>query len=363
MEEILDEPLIDRESLLVVKGEKSEFSEWKLLLKSDGFLLVALNEGFQNRDFRNSNGTSMIDPEAYDVLMKESVAIGKTLSCKYTLVVMILYLFVVVPTSFLQEMSPWALLNGLVASFVFAFAIFHFISKPLFRNADGQLIALVDSHQDFFLMACGVELGHSKPTQTYRWWKDDSGIYMRCPRRAVADDEVEAMDGALDRSDGIFPPIFLCLAIPGDVHITEKAHDASMKVDAKTFMLIQTTHNQMIVPSRIARWCVWLFLLMFFYFNLTIYSSLETYGFTTVATVWVIVYAANFFLWRAQDYRNLRIYRKVAQHVTETLQQDETRAHLAVEFHDSQLPGRQPGAFVRRYQVVQRQMALNKDID
>ena len=54
-----------------------------------------------------------------------------------------------------------------------------------------------------------------------------------------------------------------------------------------------------------------------------------------------------------QYYHLPRAYEKVVTRVNEALQQQEEKAHLAVEFHASELPGRE-GILGRRYQFVVR---------
>ena len=55
----------------------------------------------------------------------------------------------------------------------------------------------------------------------------------------------------------------------------------------------------------------------------------------------------------AMDKRYLRVYEEVTQVVNNALQKDEKKAHVAVEFHASEVPGRE-GKFGRRYQFVVR---------
>ena len=77
MENVLREPLI--EGLVGNDCESREFSEWKLLPTPIGLLPTVRNPGYVNRDFRNSTGTPVVDPDTYRKLENEIMAIGTSL--------------------------------------------------------------------------------------------------------------------------------------------------------------------------------------------------------------------------------------------------------------------------------------------
>jgi hypothetical protein len=61
------------------------------------------------------------------------------------------------------------------------------------------------------------------------------------------------------------------------------------------------------------------------------------------------------------DNRNLHVYEEVTKVVNEALQKNETTAHVAVEFHTSEVPGRE-GKHSRRYQFVQVDSTPTKEL-
>ena len=65
----------------------------------------------------------------------------------------------------------------------------------------------------------------------------------------------------------------------------------------------------------------------------------------------------------AVDDQNLRVYAEVTKVVNQALQKKgKEHSLLAIEFHDSEVPGRE-GKLGRRYQFVQRDMApASKDL-
>ena len=265
-----------------------------------------MNEGFQIRDFQTSQGGfPIIDPEVLGRLRQEASAMRNKTVLNY-LRVMIVLLFILVVPVILIGVRVRA--DKLLFAFVAALCCWVIVSfcaiAQLRRNSDGQLTSLVESYQSVFLKEYGVELGFGKFSLLPQGGGCVMlpGIYLRSPRRS-SDNDAPIGEGC-NHVDGCFPPVYLVPLIPGEIHIDEGAYDAaSMKVDAETWALLQTTHQKMI-----------------------------------------------------QVYRGVRVYEEVTKVVNETLQKDENTVHLSVEFHDSECPGRE-GNFALRYQFVQRALA------
>lgn len=361
--EVSDEPSTESVVRDSLENNNEVFSEWKLLLKQEGIALVAVAPGYRNKDFRNTQGISVVDPEIYTKLYTEFSAVRRYLSLTNMALALILCLVAIfLPVPFLPDEgdSGWLFLAGAIGSFLLAFAIFHFISnRYLFQYADNRLVALVDSYQALFLEAFGVHLSHNKSTTKVRWWKDNSGICLRRPRTFEGDfinqgDQVAVLDEG-------FPPIFIHHTMPGDIHVNEKSYDPSMRVDDTAWKILQETHQELIQMSPILRCLIAVYFLAFLIFMMTWVWTLNKYGFKLVAIVYAIFNVLTYFISRAEDRRNLKVYHEVTRRVNDALQKDEQSAHLSVAFVDSELPGRSHVG-LRRYQFGPTSSEASKEI-
>jgi hypothetical protein len=371
-EEVLSEVLSPMESTVVVENFNSEmFSEWRLQFQNEGVQRVVVNSSFQNRDFRTNHGTSVIDPEAYEGLRRAQISIYRALLCKVVQLQIILFIGAILlsaPLAPTKESDPgWIFVAALTGSYLLAFVIYHYIVMLLYKKADTQVIALVESYKAQFLDSFGVEIGHRPSTKSVRWWKEDSGIYLRRPRRqpptsAAAVEGQAATIGSSELEEILdyttsssIPPIFIGLVIPGDIHMNEQHYDASMKVDATAWKLLQETHRKMIPLSPAARvfFLTYFSVLLIFFFFLVVSSFFwMEHSFRFVLMVILLVLILGLFVvLRVTDRRNLQMYQEVSQRVTEALQKGDGSADLVVEFTSSELPGRLPVNF-RRYQFA-----------
>ena len=136
MEKALTEPLI--ESVLDddderKQEEEQEHSEWKLLLAH--VLKTSVNPGYQNRDFRNSDGTPVIDPDVYRKLQNEVTTIHTWSSRKQWSLYLILIVFA--QNAWEGEVSS---LPRIVGVYSLALILFHlgshyFVFKRSMRNS------------------------------------------------------------------------------------------------------------------------------------------------------------------------------------------------------------------------------------
>jgi hypothetical protein len=314
--------------------------------------VVVENSSFQNRDFRTNHGISVIDPETYEGLRRAQNSIYRALPFQLVPLFLILCIGAVLLPRLLApttESDPgWVFLVAAIGSFLLAFVIFRYISKVLFKKADNKVIALVESYKAQFLDSFDVELGHRLSTKSVRWWTNDSVIYLRRPRRQPTPPAAASVE---EQATTSFPPIFIDLVIPGDIHVQEQHYDASMKVDATAWNLLQETHREMISYSHTVRvffsiYCI--FLLIFFSSG---FWFVDVYGFLPFVILCALVVGVTYVIARVHDRRNLRLYQEVSQRVTEALQKEDGSADLVVEFTSSELPGRVPLNF-RRYQFV-----------
>jgi len=302
----MKEKLVNTDSTAEGFGAKNDhYSEWRLLYADFGgsFQNVTVNKGFQNRDFQTTQGgVSVIDPEMLGKLLKEASTIWKNLVLRSQLAVCAL-----LPAAFLLVLiSEDVSLKYFPALCMWGVALLSVV-RYLQEKAHRKITELVESYQPVFLEQYGVELGY----RPFAYSKHPCIAKLPCislRRSRRSEDEEAPVDGDskdMDRTSTTnLPPIYLVRLIPGQIHINTREYDAtSMKVDAETWALLQTTHRQMI-----------------------------------------------------QLYRGVRVYEEVTKVVNEALQKDENKVHMSVEFHDSECPGRE-GNFARRYQFVQRASA------
>ena len=361
MEKALTEPLIVEPVLLEEdESKEEEYSEWKLLIAH--VLKSSVNPGYQNRDFRKKDGTPVIDPDVYRKLQNDVTTISTWSSRKHWA----LYLILVFAGSLPED--EMASVPRKLVIYSLALFIYHFGSQYwIFKMADAQLLALISCHEAPFRKAYGVTMGYSKCTKLLRWWNDDSGITLRRPRTA----SIPVEGSTTDEFEGIFPPIYIHLETPGYLHIDETNHDdVTMKVDADTWALLQSSHKELMQTSAFFRTVVFFVLppVMIAYFVVSIRlitQGYDSFPFLVGFGVLLIFFMIMIF---KLDNQNVRMYRKVTQRVNTVLQKEEAMADLTLEFHDEdednqqeQCEGRRYYQFVRRVLVDPTKEKESKD--
>ena len=347
------EKLLIKSATADVDAKHEEYSEWRMFHVGLGssFQLVTVNEGFQSRDFQTiQGGASVIDAEVLGKLRKEASTIWNNM-LRYHLACLVA-LYLVCTASFLgfNELA-------LVPDDVFFFGFFVTMGGMLFlhhvagwylrKNADAQLTALVETYQPISLEEYGVEIGYGRFSLSPKggWFKIPA-IYLRRPQRLV-DEEVAPDGGDSDDLDGRFPPIYLSRLIPGEIHIDEKEYDAaSMKVDAETWALLQSTHQKMIKWPPLMN-IFWILLLLVFFLGCYWVSTTQDGFIVALALIPIVCWAYEYVM----DKINLRVYCEVTKLVNDALRKG-NGSRLEVEFHSSEVPGRE-GKHSRRYQFVQ----------
>ena len=341
--------------------EGADYSEWRLFPTAglgSSFETVVVKHGFQSRDFQTRQGgaISVIDPEILGKLRQEASAISKNMK-RLKMTFWVVWLFMGV---YAVGRVPEDAVISFVALFVGWLIVFFAAVTRLAKNTDSKLTALVMSYQPIFLKEYGVEIGYDRISLSPKVdFIKAPGIYLRRPRRLV-DEEEPVGDKSKDLDAG-FPPIYLVHLIPGEIHIREKKHDAtSMKVDAETWSLLQSTHQTMI------QW-QWhpILKVLAIPFLLGFYASCLWVGLHCGSFTFLILLAVLDIVGKVYEYvvdnRNLKAYEEVTTLVNEALQKNETTAHVAVEFHTSEVPGRE-GKHSRRYQFVQVDSAPTKEL-
>jgi hypothetical protein len=136
-----------------------------------------------------------------------------------------------------------------------------------------------------------------------------------------------------------------------------------MKVDAETWALLQSVHQKMAQTPPFVGFLFLFYVMSLWYCFFRVGQSAPEngYGFVLLVILWASIPVTGRIIDGALDYRNLRVYEEVARRVSEALQKDENRSHLAVEFHHSDLTGRETTS-CRRYQFVTNNLSPKKEI-
>ena len=421
------EPMV--ESMVPEDGSQG-FSEVKLHMAN--FVKWSVNPGYQNRDFRNQNGTSVIDPNVYRLIQLRVIHVDswKILKNSWFLVILVpfsgawawIFNESVIESNVSPHHAAWVFCFSFMVCFVLLFKqedcviqalgnsfdwyhplalscatlsftnsaqgfavgyvlvaviLFHIVSKYIFfKDTDARLRDILEKDQHSFKES-GVTLGTSNCSHSFREWNDDSGVSVRHARRLSIPVGNDALDDESD-IDGVFLPIYIHFDIPGNVHIGETNYDSSMKVDARSWALLQSAHKEVIqTPAFFIATCLnWLFLNIWpvtFAYTVLVSSCCGSIGGLYHFSLFVggLVLFLIFFLVMMfkDDYRYQKsFYQEVTQRVNRVLQKDVSTADLTLEFHDNPPVGIDHFRFDNPflwYQFVRRVVvdATTKEID
>ena len=361
MEKTLKEPMLVESMLEEKEDDKSQkgYSEWKLLIAL--VTKSSVNNGYQNRDFRHSSdGTPVIDPETYRTLQNEVTTISSRVVQKHVALYLILVFAIgALPPDGGQEAT---VLLRVVGVHLLALIVFHFVSHyVIFKKADTDLLALVATYQTYFMDTYGVTMGHSPCTKPIRWWSDDSGITLRRPRRTLEQQQDSAAPDSTFQGNNA-PPIYVQgNLLPGAVHIDETSYDASMKVDAPTWTLLQSTHQDLIQTPALFR--AVFFLLPFVVLahgvvSMVVIRRPSQKVSVLVGGLVVLIVFAIFMIFQ-EDKHNQRMYQEVTRRVNTTLWQKDESNLVTLEYHDENSKRGEH----RRYQFVARRSGAGVPVE
>ena len=384
---LLDKMVIDSATTSVDENRTSkDYSEWRLFPRGirSRYHYVTVNEGFQNKDFQTRGtrgGGSIIDPEILGKLRYEASAIDNqsvrrlVLSVSFFVICMGLGLNVMTLLEDRLSVGVFIAIPSIGYPSLFVYCLVYIFSQK--KKDDDKMTALLESYQPIFLQNFGVEFGRASFDIGFD--EPTAGFYFRRPRQtkaeaaAAVDKENSHEKDDLrkeDEEDGYLPAIYIHRLIPGEISVEDKEYDAaSMKgvVDAETWALLQSTHERRMLRSHL----MMTFILLTLVYLLCFLVGVHVMSFSGNVTVSImvilglcfefVVLFCFFFPWYLEYYYYPRFYKKVTTMVNEVLQQqqqqqqdeEETTPFLSLEFHDSEVPGRE-GILGRRYQFVVR---------
>ena len=381
-----------------------EYSEWRLFPNGgrSQYEYVTVNEGFQNRDFQTrqqGGGTvSVIDPAVFgrfydNALIIDNEFTRRALVPLALLITMPVSLTLLLPLDDLPEAAILLLACVLpVIGCICAFWNLHSQGK---KHYD-KMIALLEFYQPIFRETFGVELGRG--TFDLGDGEESSvGYYFRRPRQAapaateavvnedishrVHDDCCDEKDDDLRKEEEWhLPAVYVHRLIPGEISVKDKEYDAAslmmkggLGVDAETWALLQSTHERMIQFRPLMELLGLVSFLSFFVGTFAVTFSQRAW--TVALGCWFqpVVFFCVFLPWYSEGYHFPRTCEKVVTRMNEALQQQQQQqpqqdedgrtAHfLSLEFHKSELPGRE-GMLGGRYQFVVRRRRQDHEED
>jgi protein-S-isoprenylcysteine O-methyltransferase Ste14 len=352
------------------EGEESAFSEWRIRVHG---IAVFEPKRFQSSDFRDfRTGESVLPAEIYGKLVNEIFAhrnVANYMSSAFLVVLYFAFIFSPRLISTNDTLLNWGwVFYGYAGMLAFALGIASVVLPRIYQKLDSEIQERVDDRRKDLLQSYGVELGYHPNTKPYRFWNDDSHVWLRRPRRQQPEDE----RGSTHTLPEEFPPIYLVPLVPGDISVYEQVYHPSMKLDEETWKLIQKSHKEGAKGTPIIAFLTSVLWLSFCLYCMFFVSIMNTIGgwqaLCGIFLYFCVVYV--FVLWVHQQ--PLKWYQQVAETVTRILNNEETKdnvnedalhedeytfkeqmAGYSLELKTSPLPGR-PDAISRRYQLVRR---------
>ena len=344
-------------------------SQWKMPL--DRTWCVCRMVGYQNRDFRTDGAGNhhVIPPELYRQFEEAIyVQVDKSVSQSQIWNLLILLAHCIVPYRLpffdIKSVPFFTKLGILCLPWIFT----HFVGKYfIFNPMDEGLIDLMKLYQLQF-QEYGVTMEYRRGSNgILRWYHDDAGICLCRRRRPTSILPTAASAAAVgsgvaqhdDDRDEIppSPPIYINIDMPGNLHIEEENHDPSMKVDAKLWSLLQSTHKELNPTkfdfsetkfSQIWSLIFCLYHAISFSFSELPYSPRGELA--RLAFHAMLYYTLLFIMRRANNDRAWRSFLQVLARVNTALQKDPTMAHLKLEFYHQQQQQKQ----LQWYQFVRQ---------
>jgi len=354
--------------------EDNNYSEWRAFF-DDG--RVTVNKGFQVQDFQSvPGGPSVIDAEHFRTIYGD--LIGKEDRIKRLDCLSVPIGFMVIPfgVSWIldhffnhqtQRLNRGLITLSVFILFVIMTTVKFCITKGIVRTKK-DFIQTIENQKSFFLEAYDIELGLGNWDTGKVNSDDDSpiygdGFYLRRHRRMSLFTHHEASEGrhhlhhhhheVVRIEDSA--PIFFKPFMPGDLDISMPYDASSMMVDAMTWEFLQSTHDAMTMTSLC---CTFIGLIIS---GAGLYAIILAFRWSLDCGM-IVLGAFFVFLELYSGSRSsrwwLRSCEEKARIMTQRLQQDKDKADWIVEFHSSDLPGREPIGHAGRLIITMNDMRL-----
>mmetsp|Transcript_6535 Transcript_6535/g.11252 ORF Transcript_6535/g.11252 Transcript_6535/m.11252 type:complete len:390 (+) Transcript_6535:123-1292(+) len=355
----------DKEPFLgETKTDEANFSEWRIRTSVQ---MAVLSKGYRNSDFRNPyTGESVLPTDVYIKLFKEIESESSCTRMKIFALLFSLYIMVLLVPMVLFDptwkYSGYGFAAVLLMSFFAAFGVANLVLTRVYAKLDGRIEQIIEERSKSFQEEYGIELGYKPKKEFFRTWNDDSYVYLRRPYQELPSDGLleDAFWNQLQR----FPPIYLHLQVPGDLHINEK-----IDRPPKMILALQETHKKLTqspIVGCLALLVVIPSLLYFSFFGVLSERIGRKTAYTGLAVVIFMLWATFYCL----DKWLVKRYHMVVDEMTRTLNsspdgthngsgtgeikdEDGNEPEYILELATSPLPFR-TGASARRYQLVRR---------
>lgn len=337
-------PLDDEEE------DDSNKAEWRIPTLGG---LVTMTKAFRNSDFRNrQTGQLVLPTQVYIELLRDiQKAAGPARWKVFSFVFFLQLAFLL--TFFCVVNLPLAVYWKIPLCLFIPLVCF-FIGKTgmnwIYRVHASRMKTLIEEHREE-LLGYGVEVGYRHKCTSHSW--NESYVWLRSIL------EEDATSSSLPPSPQDYPPIFLHLHVPGQIHIQELQYHPSMVMNFDTWTVIKRTHFNL-TNTRIHRCMGIIFMVticLVFLVSIFIYQAIDEFG-ESVAWIGYLCVLLSFFLaCFTIDRLRLKSYHNVADHVNETLSKSEdgTMAGYTLKFETSTLPFQNNHMMSRRYQWVRTQ--------
>ncbi len=217
---------------------------------------------------------------------------------------------------------------------------------------------LVDKHRQEFIIF-GVDIGffHDGSNNSYVWLRTNQSNH---------DDREVVVPASQPARQEEYPPIFLHLLVPGDIHVDEEEYHPSMILDQNTWTLIKDTHTSIMSindrktyqPMEIV---VGFLVVLFSVYTVLLVGIIEWWG---SRNAWIGFFALLISLIgavRSYSLSQIMAYQKVTEKVNQKLLEqpkEPTMMGYLLKLETSALPFRS-GERSLRYQLVR--MGRNGD--
>ncbi len=215
-----------------------------------------------------------------------------------------------------------------------------------YKCMDSNIHQIVQERVATFLQY-GIEIGYYQKSENCSWY--DSHVWLR--RQAEEDSTCTSLSTPQE-----FPPIYLHMLAPGEIHVGEKEHHPSMIMDLQTWTIIQNVH---LATVKRHNCCLAITMLLAgiiaYFYAIFISLFMRLLG---IAGAWLLLFAFVTILivaWLTLDRLRMNSYRKVTEQVNQILlnSNDCTMVGYSLELVTTTVPFRSRQTS-RRYQLVRR---------
>ncbi len=324
-------------------NDDSMIAEWRIPTWGG---TVNQSKEFRNYDFRNPcTGETVVNTERYVDFFRDIYEASTW--AQYKLCVLVLFL------QYLVFMTPWMVIDPttlhspylktslFIVAAVLAFIIMTRISGRIIKAFHSSMQKIFDKYRAGFARD-GIKIEYCS--------KAENGPCFRIQRQLQS--KTQSVPSSLI-SPQDYPPIYLHLTVPGDIHIEENEYHPSMILGQETWRMIKNTHTSTLKRYRWLEKALVVLAICFLAYTLVVFLSVEfllSYSTWLGAPVILISFIGSIQL---HDQCKKVAYQRVTDKVNKKLMKKENKTTLQylLKLETSELPNRQDYRSLR-YQLV-----------